>query len=262
MRDTRVTHAKSGADSARRALEMLFAFTEQQPTASVRDLAERLGIPVPSVHRYVAMLRELGLIEEGRRGRYHLTMRVTALGRAARQATPIVDLAEQFMRRLSEQTGEAVLLMRMVGGQPMCFHRVETPSRFRLSFEPGQPLPLLRGASVRLLLGAQTPAERERYVDAAIESGAQPPAHGRAEFLREVERDLERGWSVSNQEIDEGVWAASAAVYEGGTVIAAVSAPCPVFRMDDDRQDLVIDLVRKAAADFTHALDPSFAVPS
>lgn len=251
-----MTGAKSGADSARRALDMLFAFTEQHPTASVKDLAEQVGVPVPSAHRYVAMLRDMGLIEEGQRGRYHLTMRVAALGRAARQATPIVDLAEPHMRRLAEQIGEAVLLMRMVAGQPVCFHRIETPSRFRLSFEPGQPLPFLRGASVRLLLGAMSPAERERYVDRALESGARPPVHGREEFLREVERDVERGWSISNEEIDEGVWAVSAAVHEGGRVVAALSAPCPAFRMDEDRRAQVIDLVRKAAADFGHALDP------
>jgi DNA-binding IclR family transcriptional regulator len=236
---------------------MLFAFTEQKPTASVRDLAEALDIPVPSVHRYVAMLRDMGLIEEGVRGRYHLTMRVAALARAARRATPIVDLAEPYMRRLAEQLGEAVLLIRMVHGQPVCFHRVETPSRFRLSFEPGQPLPRLRGASVRLLLGAMTSAERESYIDAALESGAQPPVNGREQFLLDVERDLDRGWSVSNEEIDEGVWAASAAVYEGGTVVAAISAPCPAFRLDDERRNLIIDLVRKSAADLSNGLTPA-----
>lgn len=235
---------------------MLFAFTEQHPSASVKELAEQLEIPVPSAHRYVAMLRDMGLIEEGNRGRYHLTMRVAALGRAARQATPIVDLAEPHMRRLSGQTGESVLLMRMVAGYPVCFHRVETPSRFRLSFEPGQPLPLLRGASVRLLLGALSADERTQYLDAALESGAQPPAHGRAAFLSEIERDLGRGYSISNEEIDQGVWAASAAVYEGSKPVAALSVPCPVFRMDDDRKNLVIDLVCKAATDLSHALDP------
>lgn len=237
---------------------MLFAFTEQNPSASVRDLATTLDIPVPSVHRYVAMLRDMGLIEESSRGRYHLTMRVAALGRAARQATPIVDLAEPHMRWVSEQLGEAVLLTRMVAGQPVCLHRFETPSRFRLSFEPGQPLPLLRGASVRLLLGAMTPAEREAYIDSALQSGARPPVDGRERFLRDVERDLGRGWAVSNDEIDEGVWAASGAVYEEGKIVATLSVPCLAFRMDDKRRNVVIDLVRKAAADLSNALSPGF----
>jgi DNA-binding IclR family transcriptional regulator len=153
--------------------------------------------------------------------------------------------------------GEAVLLMRMVHGQPVCIHRVETPSRFRLSFEPGQPLPLLRGASVRLLLGSLTAAEREAYLESALASGAQPPVHGREQFLRDIAQDSDRGWAISDEEIDEGVWAATAAVHEDGRVIAALSAPCPAFRLDNERKNLILDLVRKAAADVSNALSPA-----
>lgn len=236
---------------------MLFAFTEQNPVVSVRGLAEALDMPVPSVHRYVALLRDMGLIEEGNRGRYHLTMRVTALARAARQATPIVELAEPHMRRLSEELGEAVLLMRMVRRQPVCFARVEAPTRFRLSFDPGQALPLLRGASVRLLLGSLTPAERRRYVEVALEAGADLPSPDASSYLEQVERDLARGWAVSNEEIDRGVWAASAAVLEDGAVVAALSSPCAAFRLDDAQRDRTINAVRAAADGLTNALSPT-----
>ncbi|MDT7710467.1 MAG: hypothetical protein QOG20_6074 [Pseudonocardiales bacterium] len=246
--------ARAGAESGRRALDVLFAFTEQNPVASVRDLADTLQIPAPSVHRYVALLRDMGLLEETSRGRYHLSMRVAALGRAARRAAPIVDILEPHMRALSERIGESVLLMRLVHGAPVCIHRVESPSRFRLSFEPGQLLPPLRGASVRLLLGALSPPEREEHVDRALAEGALPPVRGRDGFLSEVERDVERGWAVSNEEIDEGVWAPAAAVYEGGRVVAAISAPCPAFRVDETRREEIIKLVRQVASAASDAL--------
>lgn len=246
--------ARAGADSGRRALDVLFAFTEQHPVASVRDLAETLQIPVPSVHRYVALLRDMGLLEEASRGRYHLSMRVAALGRAARRAAPIVDIAEPHMRDLSGRTGESVLLMRLVHGAPVCIHRVESSSRFRLSFEPGQLLPALRGASVRLLLGALAPAEREGYVDRALAAGALPPVRGRRSFLDDVERDVGRGWAISNEEIDEGVWAPAAAVYEDGRVVATISAPCPAFRVDETRRAEILELVRRAASATSDAL--------
>ncbi|MBW0102713.1 IclR family transcriptional regulator [Pseudonocardia sp. KRD291] len=246
--------ARAGADSGRRALDVLFAFTEQRPVLAVRELAEILDIPAPTVHRYVALLRDMGLLEESSRGRYHLSMRVAALGRAARRAAPIVDTVEPLMRALSERTGESVLLMRLVHGAPVCIHRVESPSRFRLSFEPGQLLPALRGASVRLLLGALDPEGRRHYVDEALKSGALPPVNGRDGYLGEVERDVARGWAVSNEEIDEGVWAPAAAVYEDGRIVAAISAPCPVFRVDDARRDEIVEMVRKTAAAASDAL--------
>jgi DNA-binding IclR family transcriptional regulator len=89
-----------------------------------------------------------------------------------------------------------------------------------------------------------------------LQSGARPPISGRDGFLREVERDTERGWAVSNQEIDEGVWAPAAAVYSEGTVVAAVSAPCPAFRVDEARRQELIELVRDAAAEISQAIGP------
>ena len=246
--------AKTGADSGRRALEMLFAFTEQRPVASVRELAADLGIPVPSVHRYVALLRDMGLIEEGTRGQYHLTMRVSALNRAARAATPLVSIADPYMRELSGEIEETVMLVRLVQGLPVCVHRVETPRRIRLSFEIGQHLPPLRGASVRLLLGALSPAERQRYLDRALDSGATPPAAGTEKFLDLVERDAQRGWAVSNQEIDEGVWAGCAAITEGSEIVATLSVPCPAFRMDSERGNLVIERAVATAGRISAAL--------
>lgn len=249
-----VTTSKAGADSARRVLELLFAFTEQRPVASVRQLAEVIGIPAPSAHRYVALLRDMGLIEEGARGRYHLTMRVAALDRAARQGASIVDIAEPLIRQLSDQIDETVLLIRLVHGRPVCLQRIETLRRLRLSFEIGQHLPPLRGAGVRLLLGALTPSERERYIDRALTSGAAPPVRPRDDYLRDIERDVERGWAVSDQEIDEGVWAAAAPITEAGRIVAAISAPCPVFRLDDKTRRQIIELVRKTATQISAAL--------
>ncbi|WP_277953754.1 IclR family transcriptional regulator domain-containing protein [Saccharopolyspora soli] len=72
--------------------------------------------------------------------------------------------------------------------------------------------------------------------------------------MREVARDVGRGWAVSNQEIDEGVWAASAPVTEVGRTVAAVSAPCLAFRLDEKKRALVIDLVQKTALQISNAL--------
>lgn len=47
---------RTGSDSARRIIELLFAFTEDHPRQTARELSEAAGIPMPSVHRYVALL--------------------------------------------------------------------------------------------------------------------------------------------------------------------------------------------------------------
>lgn len=248
-----MTAAKTGADSARRAIDLLFAF-ESLPVATVRDLADRLGIPLPSAHRYVAMLRDMGVIEEAEHGRYRLTMRIAALGQAARRATSLIDALQPFMRELAEQTNETVLLVQPIAGLPVCTHRIEAPGRLRLSFEVGQYLPPLRGASAHLLVAALPDEERRRYVDDALARGAVPPVHGVERFLAEVEEGAERGWTVSLEEIDEGVWSAAAMVRSAGEFVGTFSMPCPSFRVTERNSAMLIESVRHAAAQASAAL--------
>lgn len=245
---------RAGADSGRRALEVLFAFTEQRPVASVRELADTVGIPVPTAHRYVALLRDMGLVDEDTRGRYRLTMRVAALGRAARQGTSLAEVADPYLRELADDVEETVLLIRLVRGLPVCVHGAESTRPYRLSFEVGQNLPPLRGASARVLAGSLSPGERERYLDRALEAGAVPPRHGREDFLRGVELAVERGWDVSHEEIDEGIWAVSAAVRDDGRIVAAISLSCPEFRLDDARRRSYIDRAAATAERISRAL--------
>lgn len=244
---------KSGAESARRAIDLLFAF-ERNPVATVKELSESLAMPLPSAHRYVAMLRDMGLLEEARQGYYRLTMRVVALGQAARRATSLIDVVQPFMQALSEETGETVLLVQPVAGLPVCTHRIEAQHRLRLSFEIGQYLPPLRGASAHLLLAALSEEERRTYVEEALTQGNRPPVSGREEFLAEVQRDAKRGWAVSSEEIDEGVWSAAAAIRSEDRFVGTLSVPCPTFRVSDEKSDQIIESVKRAASQISMAL--------
>lgn len=245
--------ARVGADSARRVLELLFAFSEDRPVVSVRELADKTDVPLPSAHRYVALLRELGLVAEGERGRYHLTPRVAALGRAAQAAASLIDLAEPFMRELAHEIGETVLLAQLVDGRPVCVHRVEANRRLRLSFDPGQDLPPVRGASVKVLVGSMPEPDRLAYIDRWL-SGSADDKRQRAEFVDEVARASTRGWSTSSHEIDDGVWAAASLVTEGEKPVAALSAACADFRLDDAHREHIVDQVRATAERISQAV--------
>ena len=53
----------SGAEGARRVLAVLQAFSPQHHTLTARELAEVTTIPLPSMYRYIALLRDTGLLK-------------------------------------------------------------------------------------------------------------------------------------------------------------------------------------------------------
>lgn len=129
--------AASGAEGARRVLAVLQAFSPRHHTLTARDLAESTGIPLPSMYRYIALLRETGLLVGDERGAYHLSARLISLARAAEAAESIIEVADPVMRDLVRECGETVILVQLVARVPVCVHRVESAHHFRATFEPG-----------------------------------------------------------------------------------------------------------------------------
>jgi DNA-binding IclR family transcriptional regulator len=241
--------AARGSESARRALAILMTFSAESHTLSARDIAAATDIPVPSVYRYVAFLRDAGLLVGDGAGAYHLSARLISLARAAEAAETLTDIADPVMRRLAAETGETVILVRLVARSAVCVHRVETTHRLRTSFEPGQPLPLEHGASARLLLASMAAETRREYLAPLAERDPE----GTARFEEQIILAGQRGWTTSEQEIDEGVWAAAAAIRDSTGIIAALSVPSPLVRAPASMRDTLLRQVRAAAGDINAA---------
>jgi len=236
--------AVTGAEGARRVLAVLQAFTPGRHTLTARDLAESTGIPLPSMYRYIALLRETGLLIGDERGCYHLSARLISLARAAEAAESIIEIADPVMRALAAECGETVILVRLVARSPVCVHRVESTHHLRAAFEPGQPLPLNRGASSKVLLSGLSPQVRKDYLRQFVSTDSDDVAR----MQEAAEVAAERGWAVSEEEIDRGVWAASAAVTDGRSTVAALTVPSPLVRAPAELQDRLLAQVREAAA--------------
>jgi DNA-binding IclR family transcriptional regulator len=242
-----------GCEGARRVLALLLTFSADDHTLTARQLADRTGIALPSVYRYITLLRETGLLAGDERGSYRLTARLTGLARAAEAAESLIDLADPVMRRLEETTGETVILVRLIGRQAMCVHRVQSAERLRISFEPGQALPLDRGASGRLLLAGLPPGTRRELLTSLAERDQETAAL----YDKKVVLAGQQGYAVSEEEIHRGVWAASAPVIQGKRIVAVLTVPSPLVRASAERRGQLLSQVRSAARAVSDELRPA-----
>jgi len=243
--------AARGCEGARRVLAMMLAFSVERHTLTARDLATATGIALPSVYRYITLLRETGLLAEGERGNFRLSARMVGLARAAEAADSIIDLADPVMRALVAQTEETCILVRLIGRSAICVHRVESGHHLRTTFEPGQPLPLERGASARILLAGLTPETRR---DLLHDFAAREP-EAAAILEEKVQLAAQQGWAMSQEEVDWGVCAISAAVRQGRRTIAALTIPSPLTRTPPEIREARVAQVRAAAREISAAMD-------
>jgi DNA-binding IclR family transcriptional regulator len=248
--DSTHERAPGGLLSARRVVALLLAFTREHHTLAARELAAATSLPLPSVYRYLALLKDVGLLLEHGGGRYRLSGKVFGLAEAARAAEPLLEAADPVMRRLAARTGEAVVLFQLVGGQAVCVHRIESERLLRVSFPPGRTLPLDKGASSRILLAGLSEADQAAAI-AELSHGDEARAAALAEAVKEAGQ---RGWAMGDQEIDEGIWVAAAAVRSDAGTLACLSVPSPSVRARPEDQAHLLRLVRDAAGAIGQAL--------
>ena len=157
--------AVHGCEGARRVLALMLAFSADKNTLTARDLAAATGIALPSVYRYITLLRETGLLAGDERGSYRLSARLIGLARAAEAAESIIDIADPFMRdagRADRRDGHPGPADRPVRG-------VRAPGRSRRSGCASRSSRASRcrcehGASARLLLSGLPPEQRREYL--------------------------------------------------------------------------------------------------
>jgi DNA-binding IclR family transcriptional regulator len=229
----------SGASSSRKVLQLLLAFSADRPEASVAELAAAIGAPAATTYRYVALLKELHLLEEGGSGRYHVTCRVLPLAQAARLANDVARLAKPVMAEAARDLGETVLLFQHFGDSAVCAERVECDRAMRFTFRPGHAVPLGSGASGKMLLAMLPQAERERLGFAARE---------------ELTRIGLNGYAVSWGEADEGVWACSVPVHAAGLRATVLSMAGPAARIDDEAKRAAVAALHGYAAAIRRAV--------
>ena len=212
-----VTRKALGSSSARNVLQLLFSFSERRVTATVPDLAELVGIPVPTAYRHIALLKDLQLLAEGPIGSYHPTAKVMALARAAQLANGLADLARPVVEEAAAAFNETVMLMQCVGDAVVCVEVKETQRPMRLTFQRGHTVALGRGASGKMALASLPIAAREAFL-ATLE-------HPTLE--RELLQISASGFATSTSEMDDGVWACSVAVapYDRAPLVLTVAGP-------------------------------------
>ena len=236
-------NAAHGCEGARRVLALMLTFSADENTLTARQLADRTGIALPSVYRYITLLRETGLLAGDERGSYRLSARLIGLARAAESAEGIINVADPVMRELAKLTGETVILVRLIGRSAVCVHRVQSAQRLRISFEAGQPLPLARGASSRLLLSSLAPSVRREYLAPLAEQDPEAAAL----LEKKIILAGQQGYATSEEEIHRGVWATAAQVMQGKRMVAVLTVPSPLVRAPAEQRALLLSQVRAAA---------------
>lgn len=233
---------------------MLLQALSKQGSATLTDLALRVGMPPSSAHRILATLQKHCFVEfDEATQEWTVGIEAFRVGSSYLARTNLVEAARKVMHRLVDETGETANLAIADGGDVVFVSQVETPNPIRAFFRPGTRGPMHASGVGKALLANLARKDIEKIFQKTGLPEFTPKTLTSPEALFAALADTQkRGWSFDDEERYSGMRCVAAAVYNSfGEAFAGISVSGPTVRFPDNTVSELGPKVRRAANELT-----------
>lgn len=170
-----------------RGLEVLRAFRPRDGFLGNQEIAERTGLPKPTVSRLTYTLCALGyLMHVPRLGKYQLAPSAITLGYSALASLAVRQVARGFMADAADRLAAPIALGVIDRNRALYIDVFRGAAAFSVHLEIGSRLPLATTSMGRALIAGLTPGER-------------------AAVFRRLATRFPNEWPALKREIDEAI---------------------------------------------------------
>lgn len=236
--------------STEKTLAVLLAFNGGNPEMTVSQVAAATEQTRASARRFLLTLTDLGYLEANG-ANFRLTPRVLDLGASYLSGMTLPKAATLHLESLARELGESAALCVLEGQDILYIERVSSPRLYSMNVSIGNRLPAWVTSMGRVLIAELGDAEQEAFVaQIDLQRYTEHTVASLEDLRAELARVKEQGWSLVNQELDEGLRGLAVPVYRGDQLLGALNIS--VQRGRADRQSITEQLVprlRRAAQD-------------
>lgn len=207
-----------------KGLDVIRAFTREQPALTLTEVAAATGLPPATARRCLHTLEELGYVTRRDR-RFLLRPKVLELGAAYLESMNIEALTRTLLEDLARQTGDSAALAVLDGTEIVYVARASVRTLIRLEAHVGSRLPAYPTSMGRVLL-AGLGAERIAWYfeHATLTALTEQTITDRARLERLIDECRRNGYSAVEDELAYGVVALAVPVLDAaGRVVAALN---------------------------------------
>jgi len=245
------------APSVKKAFKILYAISDTSNGLGISDLSKKLKIGKSTVHGITTALEEMGvLVRDPFYKRYTLGYSLLELCRTAYGKIELKDLARKPMEKLMDKVGETVFLGVLNGDHVTILDMVESRNEMKITSPPGTRLPLLAGATGRVLLSQ---IEKEKTKKIIQKKGlvryTSKTVIDHRQFLREIEKVKGQGYAVDDEEYIPGVRAVAAPLLFTSSPPAALWVVGFTSTLDDQKVKTVIREIQETVQEIKQSLE-------
>ncbi|SFA49123.1 transcriptional regulator, IclR family [Parageobacillus thermantarcticus] len=230
-----------------KTMEMLKLFIDRE-RLTLQEMVELLRMPKTSVYRMAQSLVKLGFLQKTD-DYYQLGLAFLSFGMLVAERLDLRKIALPIMKRLKEDTKEAVNLVIRDGDEAIYIEKVDTSEPVRVYTKVGRRAPLYAGACPRVLLTFMEREEQQRYIDNVKMVKIAKNTIVRRDMLRDIiEKDRKRQYTVSYSELEDYSAAVAVPIFNHeGKVVAGLSVAGPEHRFSPEAVERMVPMLQQAA---------------
>jgi DNA-binding IclR family transcriptional regulator len=236
--------------SVERAAAILGALGSGSPRLGVTEIAERVGLPKPTVHGLLRTLEKHDLVgQDPETGKYSLGPGVLQLGNAYLDGSELRARSLLWAGALAQRVNEAVWVATLSGSRVIVLHHVFRPDNTVQILEVGAAIPWHACALGHAIVAHLPPAASARAMTRELAPLTGRTKTTRAALSRALAQVRKQGYAVEDQEAtvgDAGV--AAPIVHREGGVAGSIGVVGPAERLLEPkaREELARAVVESA----------------
>lgn len=238
---------------ALKPLGLLEAVAAMPHPATLAELATKVGVPKPTMHRWLCSLETAGLLQRTLDGRrFELAPRSSRLAFSILGNRPGGTLRHEILQRVVQEVGEACNLTVLDGTEVSYLDRVEAEWQLRISFQQGSKVPAYCSASGKLFLALMRSAKRDLLLrQMPLERLTDNTITKKGELLKELGEIRRNKYALDREEFLSGLVCLAVPIFQkkgqSRTCVAALAIQAPVTRMSHSNLLTKLPVLQRAA---------------
>lgn len=233
-----------------RAFRVIKAFDADHPQLTLSDVARTTGLDRATARRLLLTLADLGYVRAGRRD-FELTPKLLELGFAYLSGLSLVDVVQPHLSELARDLNETASLT-VLDGDAVVYLSIATGRRLAtVKINVGTRFDAYATSMGRILLAGLPTADLKDYLGRLhLEAHTAHSVRTVDDLRAAIDLARARGWSMVDQELDDGLRGLAVPVHDrSGAIVAALNVSVQMTGATTEHlTDKYVPRLRQAAA--------------
>lgn len=242
--------------SARRALDVLCAFSVEHPEWSVTELSQHLGVHKSTMSRLLTTMEGAGFVcRAPGNGHYALGPRLLEMSSLVLTRLDVRTVARPWLEELSQASLETVNLAVWDHDEAVNVDQIASPQPILYMGWIGRRTPAHASSTGKALLAFQPPDVIERVLSRPRKAYTKATVTDPVRLRQELTWICECGYAIAEDEFQDGVTAVAAPVLTRGLAAGVISISAPTYRTSRQRKGQFVQLLTTAAREIGERME-------